>query len=52
LYLNASSRLDEALRRMQRAGQRLAIVLGNDRREAGILSVQDILKIMFGNVTL
>ena len=52
LYLDAGLRLDEALRRMQRAGQRLAIVLGSDRREAGILSVQDILNVLFGEVHL
>jgi CBS domain containing-hemolysin-like protein len=52
VYLDAGLRLDEALRRMQRAGQRLAIVLGADRREAGILSVQDILNVMFGEVQL
>jgi putative hemolysin len=43
LFLEEDLRLEVALRRMQRAGQRLAIVLGRDRRELGIISVQDIL---------
>jgi CBS domain containing-hemolysin-like protein len=37
---------------MQRSGQRLAIVLGRDRRETGILSLEDVLKIIFGEVNL
>jgi CBS domain containing-hemolysin-like protein len=45
-------RLEIALRLMQRAGHRLAIVLGRDRAETGILSLEDILKVMFGEVKL
>lgn len=52
LFLDEDLRLEQALPRMQRAGQRLAIVLGRDRREVGLLSLQDILRIMFGNVNL
>jgi CBS domain containing-hemolysin-like protein len=37
---------------MQRAGQRLAIVLTPDRREAGVVALEDILKLMFGEVKL
>jgi CBS domain containing-hemolysin-like protein len=37
---------------LQRSGQRLAIVLGRDRREIGILSLQDVLKFIFGEVSL
>jgi putative hemolysin len=44
--------LEEALRRMQHAGCRLAVVLGPDQRETGIVSLQDILKVIFGEVTL
>jgi len=33
-----------ALQRLQRSGQRLAIVLSRERREIGILSLQDVLK--------
>lgn len=52
LYLDEDLRLEQALPRMQRSGQRLAIVLGRDRREVGLLSFQDVLKIMFGDVSL
>ena len=52
LYLDEDLRLEVALRRLQRSGQRLAIVLGRDRREIGILSLQDVLKVVFGEVSL
>lgn len=52
LYLREDLRLEEALRRLQRSGQRLAIVLGRDQRELGIVSLQDILKSIFGEVSL
>ena len=52
LYLDEDLRLEIALRRMQRGRQRLAIVLGRDRREIGILSLQDVLKVIFGEVSL
>ena len=52
LFLDEDLRLEVALRRLQRSGQRLAIVLGRDRREIGILSLQDVLKFIFGEVSL
>ncbi|HZR18267.1 MAG TPA: CNNM domain-containing protein [Verrucomicrobiae bacterium] len=52
LYLDEDLRLENALRRMQRGGQRLAIVLSRERREIGILSLQDVLKAIFGEVSL
>ena len=52
LYLSEEMRREEALRRMQRSGQRLGIVLGRDQREVGIVSLQDILKFIFGEVSL
>jgi CBS domain containing-hemolysin-like protein len=52
LFLDEDTRLEVALRRMQRAGERLAIVLGRDRREAGVVTLEDILKVMFGEVKL
>ena len=52
LYLDEDLRLEVALRRLQRSGQRLAIVLSRDRREIGILSLQDVLKVIFGEVSL
>jgi putative hemolysin len=52
LFLDDGTRLEIALRRMQRAGQRLAVVLARDGREAGVVSLEDILKLMFGEVNL
>jgi CBS domain containing-hemolysin-like protein len=37
---------------MQRSGQRLAIVLARGQQEIGIVSLEDILKTVFGDVTL
>jgi len=52
LYMEEDLRLEAALKRMQRGGQRLAIVLGREQREIGIVSLQDILKVIFGEVRL
>jgi putative hemolysin len=52
LFLEEDVRLETALRRMQRAGQRQAIVLARDGGEAGIVTLEDILKLMFGEVRL
>jgi putative hemolysin len=52
LYLEEETHLEQALKRMQRSGQRLAIVLGRDQRETGIITLQDIFKVIFGEVRL
>jgi len=52
LYMEEDMRLESALQRMQRSGQRLAVVLGRDRREIGIITLTDILKLIFGEVSL
>lgn len=52
LFVNEDIRLENVLRRMQRSGQRLAIVLGRDHRESGIVSLQDVLRVIFGEVSL
>jgi len=52
LFVDEGMRLEIALRLMQRAGHRLAIVMGRDRVETGIVSLEDILKVMFGEVKL
>jgi len=52
LYLDEDLRLEIALRRMQRSGQRLAIVLRRDRREMGLVTLPDILRVVFGEVSL
>jgi CBS domain containing-hemolysin-like protein len=51
-YLTQDMALEEALRRMQQTGWRLAVVLGRDNREAGVISLQDVLKLIFGEVNL
>jgi CBS domain containing-hemolysin-like protein len=45
-------RLEVALQRLQRSGNRLAIVLGPDKSERGIVSLQDLLRFIFGEVSL
>jgi len=45
-------RLEVALRLMQRAGQRTAIVLSRERKEMGVVKLKDILKVMFGEMKL
>jgi CBS domain containing-hemolysin-like protein len=52
LFLDDDTRLEIALRRMQRAGQRMAVVLARDGREVGVVTLEDILKLMFGEVKL
>jgi CBS domain containing-hemolysin-like protein len=52
LILNDELRLEEALRRMQKTGRRLAVAVGPDKVEAGIISLEDILKAIFGEVRL
>ena len=52
LFVDEDMRLEVALRHMQRAGQRLAIVLARDRHEVGVVTLEDIFKVMFGEVKL
>ena len=52
VFVNEGIRLEVALRLMQRAGQRMAIVLSRERDETGIVAVKDILKVMFGEMKL
>jgi len=52
LFLPEDLPVEEALRRMQHTGWRLAVVLGPDNRETGLLTLQDVLKVIFGEVTL
>ena len=51
-YLPEDLHLEEALRRMQHAGWRLAVVLGRDNHETGIITLQDVLKLIFGELNL
>jgi putative hemolysin len=50
-FLQEDLLLETALRRMQHTGWRQAVVLGPDNRETGILSLQDVFKVIFGDVT-
>ncbi|MGA2247927.1 MAG: CNNM domain-containing protein [Verrucomicrobiota bacterium] len=52
VFVNEGIRLEVALRLMQRAGQRVAIVLSRERKEVGIVALKDILKVMFGEMKL
>ena len=52
LFVNEDVRLEVALRQMQRAGQRTAIVLSRERKEIGVVKLRDILKVMFGEMKL
>jgi len=42
--------LESALRRMQHTGWRQAVVVGPHNRETGIISLQDVFKVIFGDV--
>jgi CBS domain containing-hemolysin-like protein len=50
LFLDEGTRLEEALQRLKRSGQRLAIVLDRQRKETGLLTLTDILRFLFGEV--
>ncbi len=52
LFFAQDTRLEAALRRMQRAGERLAVVLARDGTEIGAVSLEDILKVIFGEMKL
>jgi putative hemolysin len=50
-FLQEDLLLEEALHRMQQTGWRQAVVLGPNNREIGIISLQDVFKVIFGDVT-
>ena len=52
VFVNENIRLDVAFRLLQRVEQRLAIVLARNRVEIGVVSSEDILKVMFGEMKL
>ena len=52
LFMEEDLRLDVAMDRLQRGGQQLAVVLGRDGQEVGIVSLADMLKTIFGEVKL
>lgn len=50
VYFDEGTRLEEALQRMQRSGEHLAIVVDASRRERGLVTLGDILGTIFGEV--
>jgi len=50
LFVHVDARLESALKAMQRGRQRFAVVLDRDRREVGVITLNDILGSMFGEV--
>jgi len=52
IFLESDVRLETALRQLQRTSQQLAIVIGANQKEVGVVSLQDILRAIFGEVTL
>jgi putative hemolysin len=52
IFFVEDARLEDVLRRLQRAGQRLAVVLARDGKEIGVVSLEDILKVIFGEMRL
>ena len=49
LFLPSDLKVEAALKRMQRSGHWLAIVTSKSQKEAGIVSLQDILKVVFSD---
>jgi CBS domain containing-hemolysin-like protein len=52
IFIGENVKLEVALRLMQRAGQRTAIVLSPAREEVGVVKLMDILRVMFGEMKL
>jgi CBS domain containing-hemolysin-like protein len=50
LYVDEDVRVQEALRRMQRTGYRIAVIISRDQREIGLITLEEILKVIFGEV--
>ena len=50
LYQDEDIRLQKLLQLMQRSGQRVVIILDKRKKELGIVSLPDILKVVFGEV--
>jgi putative hemolysin len=48
VFVDADTPLDQVLERLRRAGRRVAIVMGPDGREAGLIGLRDILRHIFG----
>lgn len=51
LFLDDTTRLEVALQRLRQTGQRLAIILDREQKEIGIVTLHDILRTVFGEVS-
>lgn len=52
LFLHEDVKISVALKRMQQTGERMAIILDAERREVGFITLQDLLRLVFGEVNL
>ncbi len=52
MHLQAQMSVDDALRQMQKAGQRVGLVLNAKQKEVGWVNIRDILKTVFGEVNI
>ena len=52
MHLQAQMKVDDALRQMQEAGQRVGLVLNTKQKEVGWVNIRDILKTVFGEVNI
>jgi CBS domain containing-hemolysin-like protein len=52
LFIDEHKRLEDALQLMQKSGHRVAIVVDRGKSEIGILCLEDILSVIFGEVNL
>jgi CBS domain containing-hemolysin-like protein len=52
MFLDETVRLEDALRVIQRGRQRLAVVLNAQRAESGVITLNDILRVMFGELRI
>jgi putative hemolysin len=52
LFLDETKRLEDALQLMQKTGHRMAVVQDRSKRQIGIICLEDILKVIFGEVRL
>jgi putative hemolysin len=52
LYISEDTPVEQALRRMQKTGQRIAVILGRNRQELGLITLETVLRVIFGEVKL